>query len=192
MNETNVIYIIGAKESPLVKIGTSDNVRRRLREIQNMCPVKLHVLWQTPGCEQIERALHRRFKAWRKHGEWFDLRDPVTDVQQALQDPSLLIRPQRRTPFKSARPAVARTPARVVLKSSWSPPIRLRGEAARVHQALCARISAGEFSAGGELPRPAALAKEYGVATITASSAVKCLEAQGLVTWPHGQAAVVR
>lgn len=190
--EVNYVYIIGAKESPLVKIGTTDNVKRRLREIQNMCPVKLRVLWQTVGNEQLERALHRRFRPWRKHGEWFDLSDPVAAVQKALSDPSLLIKPVRETPFKSARPAAPYTGSKVVLQSSWKPPQRLTGQAARVYQVLRERIASGELPVGTPLPPSGDLAHLYKVPAITVSSAVKCLEAQGVVVWPQFQPPVVQ
>lgn len=190
MTEANFIYIIGAEESPLVKIGTTDDVKRRLREIQNMSPVRLRVIWHAPGDEKTERALHRRFKAYRKWGEWFRLRDPVASVERALRDPSLLIKPKRKTPFASApkaAPSQAKTPA-----VSAPLPQRLTGQAAIVHQALHDRISAGEFPAGSEMPRASDLAKEYRVPVITAVSAVKHLAARGIVVWPWGKAAVVQ
>jgi hypothetical protein len=190
VTETNFIYIIGAQESPLVKIGTTDDVKRRLREIQNMSPVRLRVIWHAPGDEKTERALHRRFKAYREWGEWFRLRDPVASVERALRNPSLLIKSKRRTPFASAPKAA---PSQVKTPPAPAPlPRRLTGQAAIVHEALRNRISTGELPIGSEMPRSTDLAKEYQVPIVTAVSAVKHLAAQGIVVWPWGEAAVVQ
>lgn len=81
---SDVVYVIGASGSNTVKIGVSNHVSRRLREIQFMSPVSLAVLWSTPGSYGLESALHRHFAPFRSHGEWFTFpEDPVKTVQDA-------------------------------------------------------------------------------------------------------------
>ncbi|WP_331737688.1 GIY-YIG nuclease family protein (plasmid) [Streptomyces sp. NBC_01732] len=81
MIRTEQVYLIGSPESPLVKIGWSDNPERRLRDLQTGSPVLLKLLALFEGGAVIERELHRRFADKRRHGEWFDLGpDPVKVV----------------------------------------------------------------------------------------------------------------
>jgi hypothetical protein len=84
----SVVYVIGCDESPLVKIGTTTDLMQRLHDLQRMCPVMLRVLHQHPGGYELENALHRRYRSYRKHGEWFDFgrRDPVVSVMRAIAD----------------------------------------------------------------------------------------------------------
>lgn len=68
-----VYFIRGAG---LVKIGISDCVVTRIRELQLMGPAPLEPLGFIPvehrqELTQIERQLHRQFAADRSHGEWF-------------------------------------------------------------------------------------------------------------------------
>jgi Meiotically up-regulated gene 113 len=87
-NKARAVYVIGSSRGHVVKIGRSDDVARRLAEIQRMSPVKLEVLWQTEADGDLETALHRRFKGLRTHGEWFDFADgdPVAIVSLAATE----------------------------------------------------------------------------------------------------------
>src|SRR5258707_482821 len=51
-----------------------------------MCPVPLSVIWKTEGGSALESALHRRFRAQRSHGEWFDFEgeDAKVEVEAAI------------------------------------------------------------------------------------------------------------
>lgn len=78
---TDQVYLIGSPQSPLVKIGWSDNPERRLRHLQTGSPVPLQLLALFEGGAVLEAALHRQFANKRRHGEWFDLgSDPMTVV----------------------------------------------------------------------------------------------------------------
>ncbi|MFJ5804016.1 GIY-YIG nuclease family protein [Streptomyces decoyicus] len=80
------VYVIGAPGSLTAKIGVTTDLRRRLREIQNLSPVRLEVLWSCPGGLALEKALHAHFAEARSHGEWFVFEsDPVTTVRQAIE-----------------------------------------------------------------------------------------------------------
>ncbi|WP_327259821.1 MULTISPECIES: GIY-YIG nuclease family protein [unclassified Streptomyces] len=75
------MYLIGSPDSPLVKIGWTDNPERRLRHLQTGSPVPLRLLAIFEGGNIVEAELHRRFADKRRHGEWFDLGpDPVGAV----------------------------------------------------------------------------------------------------------------
>jgi hypothetical protein len=76
------VYLIGSPDSPLVKIGWSDNPERRLRDLQSGSPVPLQLLAVFEGGYLVEAALHRRFADKRIRVEWFDLGpNPVETVR---------------------------------------------------------------------------------------------------------------
>ncbi|MFI1734973.1 GIY-YIG nuclease family protein [Streptomyces acidicola] len=79
------VYLVGAVGARAVKIGTAADVAGRLRDLQCGSPVQLHIMWQTRGGRDLERALHKRFAAYRVHGEWFDFGDdhPVAIIATA-------------------------------------------------------------------------------------------------------------
>lgn len=54
-----------------VKIGYTDNIRSRLRDLQSASPSKLKILLILSGDEQDEYIYHQRFARYRLHGEWF-------------------------------------------------------------------------------------------------------------------------
>jgi hypothetical protein len=54
-----------------VKIGYTENVRRRLHNLQIASPTTLNVIGQMPGTVSEEREIHHRFAHARLVGEWF-------------------------------------------------------------------------------------------------------------------------
>lgn len=69
--QPGVVYFVGGDVGG-VKIGFAVNVELRLRDLQCGSPVKLAVLATVPGMPKDEREYHKRFKAARQHGEWFE------------------------------------------------------------------------------------------------------------------------
>lgn len=67
------LYIIQMAATGDVKIGRSDAVESRLRQLQTGCPKKLRVILHAPNLGYQEKELHqllRRHKT-RAKGEWF-------------------------------------------------------------------------------------------------------------------------
>ncbi|MFJ1562502.1 GIY-YIG nuclease family protein [Streptomyces mirabilis] len=84
------VYLNGSPDSPLVKIGWSDDPERRLRGFQTGSPVPLQLLAVFEGGHYVEAELHRRFADKRVHGEWFDLGpDPVGVVSPFVRVPQV-------------------------------------------------------------------------------------------------------
>lgn len=80
-------YLVAAEGSHLVKIGIAKNPERRVKTLQTGQPMDLYLMWSVPG--DYERELHVRFDAYRRRGEWFDLRvlgDPVQVVTDAINE----------------------------------------------------------------------------------------------------------
>lgn len=100
--QVDYTYVIGSDETPLVKIGHSEQPEKRLLQIKIGSPWPLRLLWQHGGGQRLERALHQRFAAQRHNGEWFDFgkADPVATVSAATAEliDSGTVTGQRRTP----------------------------------------------------------------------------------------------
>lgn len=87
LQEESVVYFI--QGAGLTKIGTSLNVSSRLAELRVGSPVPLDVAWVTPGGPALEAALHARFAAHRRHGEWFCLsNDEMQEIVAEFPLPS--------------------------------------------------------------------------------------------------------
>lgn len=66
------VYIIGAEPGEMVKIGWSENISRRIRQLQTGNAARLFTLVCLDATQEHEFALHRRFSALRVDGsEWF-------------------------------------------------------------------------------------------------------------------------
>lgn len=61
----------------LVKIGVSQNIRRRLHSFKTAAPVPVLLVGRMSGSTTLETELHRRFAPHRSHGEWFRLSDDL-------------------------------------------------------------------------------------------------------------------
>lgn len=68
-----MIYFIQAEMLGLVKIGTTTNMKSRLKALRDCCPDKLRILGSFKSTDDrlVERILHRKFESARSHGEWF-------------------------------------------------------------------------------------------------------------------------
>lgn len=110
------VYVIGTPGSSTVKIGRSINVERRLADIQRMSPVPLEVLWSTPGGHELETALHRHFRPYRSHGEWFRFHRPAAPlIRRAVEDkpwlrPKVKLKKTVRRAARKATPVLAELP----------------------------------------------------------------------------------
>lgn len=78
-----ILYILRNGETNQYKIGITDNLNRRLSQLQTGCPEELQIikLWkhyQRNMIKRYERVLHRYFTKCgcriRPNGEWFNLK----------------------------------------------------------------------------------------------------------------------
>tara|TARA_R100001594_G_scaffold86809_1_gene121204 strand:+ start:105 stop:626 length:522 start_codon:yes stop_codon:yes gene_type:complete len=68
-----LVYLIHAEDTKRYKIGTTKNgVESRLKELQTGCPFKLRPVKSIVGGRNQEEQVHRKFKEYQKHGEWFE------------------------------------------------------------------------------------------------------------------------
>ena len=86
-NSKKSIYILFISELNLSKIGISENVGRRVKQLQTGCPFKIDVVrkYDTANFYKIEKVLHRKYRTnkmddneYNLVGEWFNI--PIGEV----------------------------------------------------------------------------------------------------------------
>ncbi len=87
---TRIVYVV--EQDGYVKIGSSTNLKARLSQLQTGCAVPLRLLGTCSGGFAREKALHREFGAWRRHGEWFKF--PPEVLATLLDRVTVTTRPQ--------------------------------------------------------------------------------------------------
>ena len=90
-NPESWVYLIGVPGKSIAKIGTAQDVGKRLVSLQTSHHQRLKVLWKTPGAREMERMLHNHFSRKRLEGEWFDFGDevPAEALQSAMLELNL-------------------------------------------------------------------------------------------------------
>lgn len=71
-SERGCVYFIQARVGGPIKIGYASFAEDRLAQLERMSPVPLRLLAHIPGTKATEGTLHKRFRRWRHHGEWFE------------------------------------------------------------------------------------------------------------------------
>jgi DNA-binding XRE family transcriptional regulator len=77
-----MIYFI--KHTDFVKIGYTNNIYRRLSELQVSCPEKLKLLGLVEGTFEDEKKYHKQFNEFYSHGEWFYYSKELNDCISML------------------------------------------------------------------------------------------------------------
>lgn len=75
--KTERIYFIQSELGGPIKIGCTNNLEKRLCDLQAGSPLKLILLGTIYGGYEKEENLHKRFGKHRIHGEWFNLSDDL-------------------------------------------------------------------------------------------------------------------
>lgn len=77
-----LLYILYISELNVCKIGISENVQKRVKQLQTGCPFKIDVVrsYNSPISSRIEKILHRKYQnrkadenEYNLMGEWFNL-----------------------------------------------------------------------------------------------------------------------
>jgi hypothetical protein len=70
--KSGFVYFIHARETALVKIGYTTNVKNRLSTLQTSSAHRLDTITTAPGDLGLEAELHHLFRRYRREGEWFE------------------------------------------------------------------------------------------------------------------------
>ncbi len=72
------VYFIQAGENGPIKIGFSDNIKKRMLSLQTAHYEELRLLGAVQGADEMESYLHRKFRRLHIRGEWFRPRWTLT------------------------------------------------------------------------------------------------------------------
>lgn len=82
----NKVYFVEAVGLGLVKIGTTTDLKLRLRTLQLYTPTEVILLATLRGGWKREQEIHHQFSASRQRGEWFRLTQDLADFIGHIQD----------------------------------------------------------------------------------------------------------
>lgn len=79
------VYFVSAEGLGRIKVGLTDCVSKRVRVIQNGCPVPIKILavlkFETyKKAKELETWIKDTLSVYRVHGEWFEARQPLLDL----------------------------------------------------------------------------------------------------------------
>lgn len=87
------LYFIHCELTDKVKIGVSNNVRRRLAELQLSSPTELKLIGVVDNCGDLEKTTHFLFRKLNTKGEWFEMNEEIRTFMQQLQHNYNLLEP---------------------------------------------------------------------------------------------------
>lgn len=67
----DVVYFIFFEELRVVKIGYTNNIQNRFKNLRVAIPGNLEILGVISGDTVLEKKLHRAFRKYKMRGEWF-------------------------------------------------------------------------------------------------------------------------
>lgn len=69
------VYLIQLGDTDVFKIGITNNINRRISQLQSKSPIPLNLIYQWTGHDYhaFESILHKTFEKKRVKGEWFKL-----------------------------------------------------------------------------------------------------------------------
>ena len=65
------VYFIQSSATKYIKIGSTHNVKKRIKQLSNSSSEPLVLLGKIKGGKKLETELHRKFSAINHCGEWF-------------------------------------------------------------------------------------------------------------------------
>jgi len=78
------IYLISDYTKSFIKIGSSSNVKARLKQLNTASPVKLVLVFEGTGLGKNERSYHEMFHDLRLNSEWFNYDQKIIDYFNSL------------------------------------------------------------------------------------------------------------
>lgn len=80
-------FVYFLKAGPFVKIGkATGRPDARIRDLQTGCPYPIRLVAHVCGGLREEYELHRRFAAFREHGEWFRYEGMLAEYVQTIAE----------------------------------------------------------------------------------------------------------
>lgn len=91
-NKRQYVYIIGSSDTDFIKIGVSNNVEKRLAQLQTGSWAELSVLYRSMVCSNafnIEAKIHAAIQEQHVRGEWYDI--PVDKAISLIENENTIL-----------------------------------------------------------------------------------------------------
>lgn len=94
------VYFVQDERTGLIKIGTSGNIRERIRNLESKYKTKLKFMGRLNGRTETEKQLHKRFWQYHHSGEWFT---PAQELLEFIENHAVATLPELRPTPKWAK-----------------------------------------------------------------------------------------
>jgi len=88
-NLESVVYFIQGENGGPIKIGLTQDIKKRLASLQTGYPDNLVVLALLPGDATIESEIHKLFSLYKLRGEWFQPDDKILAIVKNVKRSNL-------------------------------------------------------------------------------------------------------
>lgn len=85
-SDCEVVYFLKSKQTKLIKIGTTKNLKTRMMTIESAGGHDLDVLLLLRGYFDIEKTLHEKFASSRVKGEWFQASPKILEFVKKAKE----------------------------------------------------------------------------------------------------------
>lgn len=89
-NRESSIYFVRVGLDGPIKIGSTTNMKKRLKNLQVSNPIPLNVMSVVPGTERDEQRLHQKFSHLFIQGEWFHPGDDLLEFIDIVKERNCL------------------------------------------------------------------------------------------------------
>jgi len=79
------VYLARMTGTGSYKIGKAADPYKRIRAIQTPSPLEQVIVKQVVNASEVEKTLHKKYKDYRTHGEWFELED-IDEVVETFKN----------------------------------------------------------------------------------------------------------
>lgn len=76
----SAVYFVQQGNGGPIKVGTTNDLQRRLAQLQTASPSDLVLIAVAPGGAELEASIHARCAEFRLRGEWFRAEDALLDA----------------------------------------------------------------------------------------------------------------
>ena len=84
LKKSKYLYLISDLDKKNIKIGVTENVKQRLRNLQVSNPSILTVLFNIKDMAYLEYEIHKKFKSYQIKGEWFKYDELIINYFKSL------------------------------------------------------------------------------------------------------------
>ena len=78
------IYLVKSKRYNFWKLGYTKNIKNRIKNLEQGCPFRLHLVYAIEASQSEEKKLHKSLKDYQIKGEWYQFRGCESKVKDMM------------------------------------------------------------------------------------------------------------